>query len=535
MNPHPPNPHPFQIWVRRAADRVWQRMMNTHPAAWLVGAGVVIFGVLFGRLGVQSHRNFGTWSYDMGIYDQGLWLVSRGGDTFMSVRGLDFWGHHVNLIAFAFVPFYWLGAGPAFLYVVQAWALALGAVPTYLIARDKLSNAWMGLVFASVYLMYAPLQWISWAMFHPEALVITPFLFAWWFATKQRWGWFFAMVLLALSAREDVALAVVMMGLVLVVYLRRADDIRRVRIMCAGTVVLGLGWYVVATKVFIPYFNDGQEPFYITYFYGSYGTSTFEVASTIVTKPHWVVRDAIKPDRMQFYRDLVVPWGGLPVAGPVALLMALPQMMASVIGASPYARVIKYQYTSVMIAPIVIASVQGAFVIWRLRVARMILPLWMVACSVVTNVMWAPSPIGRPENFAVWSQPHPRHESLRTALSFVPDDASVSATYSLLPHLAHRREVYDWPNPFVAYVWGNGNCDRLPAPTTVEYVALDISSIGPSNQQLFDEMFAEGGPFEPVYEDLNVIVGKRVGASRQVDVLPQQGSCPVPVAGRSSG
>ena len=33
--------------------------------------------------------------------------------------------------------------------------------------------------------------------------------------------------------------------------------------------------------------------------------------------------------------------------------MALPQLIASVIGASPYARTIRYQYTSVMIAPIV--------------------------------------------------------------------------------------------------------------------------------------------------------------------------------------
>ena len=88
------------------------------------------------------------------------------------MRGLEVWGHHVNLIAYAFVPFYWLGAGPSFLYAVQACALALGAVPVYLIARDRFSNPWMGLCLAVVYLLYAPVQWISWAMFHPEALVI---------------------------------------------------------------------------------------------------------------------------------------------------------------------------------------------------------------------------------------------------------------------------------------------------------------------------------------------------------------------------
>ena len=134
-------------------------MATVHPAAWLVTIGVIGFAALFGSLGVQNHRNFGTWSYDMGIYDQAFWLVSRG-ESFMSVRGLNFWGHHLNLIVLAFVPFYWLGAGPSFLYVVQATTLALGAWPVYLIARDKFRTEWVGLLFAFVYLMYAPVQWI---------------------------------------------------------------------------------------------------------------------------------------------------------------------------------------------------------------------------------------------------------------------------------------------------------------------------------------------------------------------------------------
>ena len=101
---------------------------------------------MFAMLGVRNHRNFGTWAYDMAIYDQAFWLVSQGGQTFMTVRGLDVWGHHVNLIAYAFAPFYWLGAGPEFLYVVQNVSIALGALPVYLIAKDRLRHSrWIGL------------------------------------------------------------------------------------------------------------------------------------------------------------------------------------------------------------------------------------------------------------------------------------------------------------------------------------------------------------------------------------------------------
>ena len=503
--------------------RFLHQVATAHTAAWLVLLAAFTFAVIFATLGVQNQRNFGTWSYDMGIYDQAIWQVSRG-NSFISVRGMNFWGHHFNPILLLFVPFYWFGAGPEFLYVVQACVLALAAVPIYLIARDKMKSPWMGLLFAVVYLMYAPVQWISWAMFHPEALVIAPFLFAWWFATKQRWGWFFAMVLLALSTREDVALAVMMMGLVLLVYLRNVPDYRTVVKRCVGVAALGAVWYLTCTKLILPAFNDGKEPFYVTYFYGNYGSTTPEILATILRHPDRVVSDAVQHDRLTFYKQLSWPVGWVYLANPLGLLMGLPQMLASVIGLSPYARMIKYQYTSVMIAPIMVASIHGASTLWRFKTVRMVLPVWLLLCSYTTNVAWSPSRLSD-INYGVWSQPHPRHDSLRAALTFIPEDASVSASYQLLPHLSHREHIYDWPNPFWASVWGNDDCAYLPDPTTIDFVALDLTQIGANNQALFDNMLKKDGPFEIVFKDDNVVVAKRVGTSTEVDVQPQTSSC----------
>lgn len=503
--------------------RFLRQVATAHIAFWLTLLAAFTFAVTFGTLGVQNQRNFGTWSYDMGIYDQAIWLVSRG-HSFISVRGMDFWGHHFNPILLLFVPFYWLGAGPEFLYVVQACALALAAIPIYLIARDKFKTSWMGLLFAVVYLMYAPVQWISWAMFHPESMVIAPLLFAWWFATKQRWGWFYAMILLALSTREDTALAVIMMGLVLLVHLRHAPDYRHVVRRCVGVMALGAFWYLACAKVILPFFNDGKEPFYVTYFYGNYGSTTPEILQTIVRHPDRVVSDAVQHDRLTFYKQLSWPVGWVYLANPLGLLIAAPQMLASVIGLSPYARMIRYQYTSVMIAPIMIASIHGAATIWRLRSVRVALVIWLLVCSYTTNVAWSPSVLNE-ANYGVWSQPHPRHESLREALSYIPENASVSASYQLLPHLSHREHIYDWPNPFWASVWGNDDCAHLPDPTTIDYVVLDLTQIGANNQTLFDNMLKDGGPFEVVFEDENVVVAKRVGTSPEVDVQPQANSC----------
>ena len=216
-------------------------------------AGIAIFTIVFGSLAVEHHRNFGTLAFDGAIYDQAIWLVSRGGQTFMTVRGMDVWGHHVNLVFYLFAPFYrWFGAGPEFLFVVQNFTIALAALPVYLVAKNRFHRASVGLVFAIAYLMYAPIQWISWINFHPEALVIAPFMFAWYFATQKRWLWFFVSVFFVLIMREDAALAVIMLGVVLLVRNWRSVTRRRDSQVALATAAIGIVWYVAATQVVIP-------------------------------------------------------------------------------------------------------------------------------------------------------------------------------------------------------------------------------------------------------------------------------------------
>ena len=175
---------PETVALPRALDRFRSRAQRTHPAWLATWAFAALFALVYGALAARAHQNFGTWGFDTGIYDQAFWLVSRG-QTFMTMRGMNVWGHHVNLVAFLFAPAYLLGAGPEFLVAVQATVLALGAVPVHLIARDRLKSSWIGLVFAVAYLLYPPTGWIAWANFHPEALCITPLLFAWWLGRRE--------------------------------------------------------------------------------------------------------------------------------------------------------------------------------------------------------------------------------------------------------------------------------------------------------------------------------------------------------------
>src|SRR5687767_9626670 len=154
---------------------------------------------VFGFLTVRQHARFATFGFDMGIHDQGIWLLSRFREPFVTVRGLHYLGHHLNLVSLLFVPAYWFGAGPPFLFVVETVFLGLGAVPVFLLARDVVGGRWAPVVPAAAYLLHPTVSWINWWHFHPEALAITPLLWSLWFAHRRRWGWFAACIAFVLS------------------------------------------------------------------------------------------------------------------------------------------------------------------------------------------------------------------------------------------------------------------------------------------------------------------------------------------------
>ena len=77
----------------------------------VLAALVTLWSAEFIRLPMLRFDKFGTFGFDLGIYDQGTWLLSRGKDPFVTIRGLELFGHHANIFLLLLVPFYWLGRG----------------------------------------------------------------------------------------------------------------------------------------------------------------------------------------------------------------------------------------------------------------------------------------------------------------------------------------------------------------------------------------------------------------------------------------
>lgn len=504
MPPEPEAPPAGEVEQRapaatRDAPDTTSRAAALAPVLALV-ALLVIYVVVFGTLTWMQQTNFGTFGFDMGIYDQGIWLLSRFKNPFDTVRGLNFFAHHVNVIGLAFVPFYWLGAGPHFLYLVETIWMALGAVPIWLLARDRLSSRWLPLGLAASYLLYPSLEWINWWHFHPDALIITPLVFAWWLASRGRWGWFSAAVAVALLCKEDAALAVAALGLALLLHGRRPAG--------ALTCVAGIGWFLLATKVIIPIANGGSSPFYVRELFPGFGDSLGGIVVNLVTHPDRFLALVTQPDRLTYYRQLLVPVAFMPLGAIDVLLVGLPQAAVNSISGHALTHDIRYHYSSIVIAAVFLATVETcARLGWKVVVRRSLVGLILVT-SLASNVAWSPSPIGRQYRSGIWAVPQPKHEVEREALKLVPAGAGVSATYNLVPHLTHRVHIYEFPNPWVPTNWGASG-ENPPDPETADYLVLDTALNG-SQQRLYDRLVASGGPFRIVFAKAGIVVARRV-------------------------
>ena len=542
----PGKPEPVFAAVGRFVERVFR---DPFPAL-LVLAGMVLFSMVFSWAHIQNHRAFATYSFDTGIYDQAVWALGHEGNPFMTVRGLHVHGHHVNLILYLLVPVSWLGGGASAFLVIQTLVFAAGAWPVYLIgrkilarpmlavtagpgsvstsglrgtavrgsrARSETGTAMMACALALAYLLSPVIQWINQSHWHPEAFSGTAFLWAWWFALNKRWRAYGVAVVLVLATREEMALAVTMLGVVLLLEHRRSlwtdfftNRERRAEVVPALlTIVAGISWFLIATRVIIPAFNDGRPPYFFKTFFGTFGGSAGSIVRTAVTDPGLVVSTVIKPDRVRYLRDLGMPTLFVFLFSPLHCLMMLPSLASNLLTDNTYAREIKYQYAAVLVGPMWIATLHGVAQVSRYRTWLKRLVIAVFVASLITNINYSPSPLSKASKNGTWSTPSARSAAQQAAVDMVPKNVGVAATYFLLTHLDQRRDVYDWPNPFKPSYWGNYDPVKPtpnPDPARVSWIVADRMTMDDEGLALVASLTAPGGRFEIYYDQADIVV-----------------------------
>lgn len=497
-------------------------------AGLLLGVGAYV--ALVGRYVCLLHDSFFTQAFDLGIFDQALWLVSHGETPFVTVRGLHRFGDHVEFLLYPLAPLYWAWDDVRALLLAQTAALALGAVALFLLARRRLGHG-PALAFALAWLLNPAVLNLNLDSVHAEAFGATALLLAFYFGSERRLGAMLLSCVVALSCKEDVAVTTAAFGLFVAARWNRRAGLA----LCLASVA----WFLLCMEVLLPHYNGAG--------FFRFNAGWFVEFHQHKYDPLWYVRTVFQLKVLTYLLHLLAPLAFLPLLAPRVLLIAVPAIGINVLSNTDYLRSIDYHYMTSIMPFLFAAAVEGAarlrerplvlalpFIRARRRgrLVRLTPMLWLsrpvffprltlvlaatgvLGAAVAGNLLLSRLPLDQASATIQWhaarSRANPTVQAAREAAARIPPQAHLSADYLLLPHLSHRKRIYMFPNPFMPDNWGIHD-ENMHDPAGVEYILVhDTEPMLDEKKRLLLARLVADGEFREVINKNGIRLYRRV-------------------------
>ena len=448
---------------------------STWVAPALLVVFIVAYVVYFTYRSTTQYRGYGDGTFDLGFYDQGVWLLSRFHAPYVTLMGRDLFGDHAQFLVLALVPFYWLRPDPTTLFGIQSLMLALGAVPVYMLARRRLGVPMYGALLAGCFLLHPALGLTNLENYHPDSFLVPLLGFAIYGAIERRPRLFIVCSVLALLVKEDVVLVVLPLAVWYAV--RRDRRVGSILAVAAVAAALAATNLVMRPLVGVSTRNAFRIPFSSCARACSVTRHLVDFSKAITTRPAAVVRYLLSGDRPNgrpFYVwQMVAPTGLVFLVAPEVAATALLAFAANVISTYSFQHQIAYHYSMELLPALAMGSVYALSRIASDR-RRRIAVVAVCAAALTGALLWGPLPGARHSDNGPRTLAPSAAAAVDRIVAKVPANATVSAYDTFAPHVDHRVRVYLWPTPFSASHWKlfQQEGQRLPEADSVQYLLL---------------------------------------------------------------
>lgn len=347
------------------------------------------------------------------------------------------------------------------MFAVQAFALALGALPTWYLAHQAGLKESQAITMATVYLLYPLVFNINLFDFHPDVMAVPALLGAVLAARGGYIWWFCFSILIMLGCKAVLSLTVGAMGIWLFFFEKR-------RLYGAISIISGIAWFSIATKGIIPFF--GTEAALIERHIGKYsylGNSFPEIAINLLFKPGIILEKLFSLDNLGYLILLLVPviWG-FSLQGIAPLISAIPCLAMNLLADYQPQKDLIHQY-SLPVLPFLLLIVISNLAAGRglLQNKRAIILWSLVAFLSLAKFTYFGSKYLK--SLDTW-------QATREAIALVSTKGSVYTTSQISPYLSHRQIIK----------FTDANC-YLTDLNIFDYVLLNVSHPGLSSTTEF--------------------------------------------------
>ncbi len=500
--------HPWAPWLERRALVV-------------VCAAAVVYWITFSAMGTLQYLSLRISYTDTASWEQMLWNTMRGRFLVTSAFDHMFFGEHVQFVHLLLLPFYALLPSLVTLMILKSAVLASGAFPVYLLARRRLQSKAAAALLACAYLLYPAMQYVDLELvnntFRPVAFAIPALLWAVYFLDRRRMWAFSLAAFVALASKEEMALPVMMMGVLLL--------LDRKYTWGAVVTVFTAVWFVVSVVWVIPGVRGAPTHMYLYYLdFGDDLTFT-RLLWRVVSNPLHTLSVALQPVKIDYLLLLFVPLGLRPLFSWRMLLVMLPSLGTTLLASRDPSFTIYYHYQAALVPLLVAGAVYGVEncrsilprILCRLveadkstleRGAAAGLVVLVFASSFFGNILFAQSPLSllfhNPNMDTHWRRRYVPDERarlfFREVRPLVPPDAGVSATEFLATYFAARRDIHVFPI-------GLGDVEYLVIDSRDRWMLETLSKVGTTLEAILADV-----PYRKIYDRDGFLVYRMDGS-----------------------
>ena len=385
---------------------------------------------------VHCHRMFYTF-FDLALFDQIFWNFLQGNWFQTSLENCNnFLGIHFSPILVLLIPIYAIRQSPITLMVARTVLIAMGCLPAYWISRRLFEKRFIPLLFSAFYLFNPLVVKINLENhFNPIGLLLPILMFALHFLFEKRFFPFIAFCILACLVKEDIPLTIAFLGLYVAFFMKKWR-------LGACIALFSVLYFIFAIKILIPHF--AQSEIYDVRAGNGFdylGEGVGGIITGILQNPLTVLKMIISREKMIYIFVLLFTFSFLPLLRPSLLIPAIPALTIILIGQSDTLTSIFSRYSTPLAPFVFVATIAGlskckSYFIqkkarWKLVVYSLLILLF--CCSFMVHLLY---PEFKPRYY-------PHAENSRKIISAICKDCSVTATQNFLPHLSHRRRLFD--------------------------------------------------------------------------------------------
>ena len=404
---------------------------------------IVLFALLFfggvTLVSVLRYTTYSTPNYDLGIFSNMYYYMKTTLKPLVSCERDKILSHfavHFSPALYIFLPVYFIFPSTATVAVCQTLAVYSAVIPFALIMKHrKLSN--LNISLLSV-MFVAGAAFLGGCLFdfHENCLLVPFLMWMFYFYEKQKTPFVFLFALLTLMVKEDAFVYVAIFA----AYIIASDK----NYLKGGILAVGSVLYFILACAYIENFGTGIMSYrYDALINGDDGL--FGIIKTLFANPAYAVTQILNEknntaDKLIYFLQLFAPLAFVPLftKKKSRLILALP-IFLNLLTDYSYQHNITFQYSFGISTMLMYACVLN---IDEMKIKnRDFVSLTAVGLSVMMFTMMFAPKFSLYVNGSIKNREE--HSAMDAVLEQIPDDASVTASTFLIPHICNRDVIYE--------------------------------------------------------------------------------------------